>query len=261
MNLSIIITHYNKNKLLRAALDSAMIQLKKDDEIVVVDDCSKEIISLKHLEEIKEDYKNINFLVNKTNLGAAESKNIGIRIATNEIIVLLDADDTLPPNSLDLIRNEFKIRPEIDILYGNYYRNEMDNDSKELINCGIITNSDNSINPYVLVKKWPLLGTSPFRKSVFEELGGFNKLYPRTDDRDFYINAIISKYNFHYTDNHIYNWNRYSNGNNSQIPDIDSASSFFRNIVFYLKFSTRLRFTLVLCKNVLKIILFKIRTK
>ena len=254
MNISIIVTYYNKNELLINAIDSCIYQLKESDELIIINDKSSSLKSLETIQKVElsiQNKSNIYLYSNTENQGAAESKNIGIDKAKNEIIVLLDADDTLPENSLESLRETF-IQTNSDFVFGNYLRKEIHEDSEHIINCEEIT-TNNIVNPNVLIYNWILLGTTPFTKSIYKKINGFDKMYPRTDDRDFHIKAIMNNAKFVYIDNLIYNWHRYNDGNNSNIPSIDSTSSYFRNIMFYYKFSTKLRFTLVLIKNFLRI--------
>lgn len=257
MNISIIITHYNKKELLSSAIESCISQLSIDDEIIIVDDNSNDIVSLKHLEKIKKEYSEINFVINEFNFGAAEAKNIGIRKSKNDIIVLLDADDSLPKNSLEIIRNSFN-NNNIDLLFGNYSRLEVEKGEEILVNCKKIATYDNLLDPKILCHTWELLGTSPFKKDMYISIGGFDKQNPRTDDRDFHIRAILNNAKCMYVNENLYTWHRYPDGNNSNIPDIDTISSFFRNIIFYFTYCKKTRFILVLIKNVLKIIKLKI---
>jgi len=255
--LSIVITFYNKKDILINAVNSIIHQIAKGDEIIILDDASNDEQSLIHLEEVKTRFNGIKFIHNIINQGASEAKNIAISSASNEIIVLLDADDTLPINALQHIRNAFNENQNIDLLFGNYNRIEISENIANSINCKYITTNELNIDPKVLVRKWLLLGTSPFKKQLHTKLFGFDKLYPRTDDRDFHIKAILSNANLCYIDKTIYNWHRYSDGNNSNIPGLDSTSSYFRNIMFYYKYSSKLRFFLVLIKNMMRITTYK----
>ena len=87
MKISIIITAYNVKDYIEKAIESAINQTYKDIEIIVVNDCSTD--NTKQLIE-KYDVKLIN---NKENVGAGLSRRIGIKYATGDYILLLDADD------------------------------------------------------------------------------------------------------------------------------------------------------------------------
>lgn len=100
MKISIIITAYNVKDYIEKAIESAINQTYKDIEIIVVNDCSTD--NTKQLIE-KYDVKLIN---NKENVGAGLSRRIGIKYATGDYILLLDADDWLNEDCIEtLVKN------------------------------------------------------------------------------------------------------------------------------------------------------------
>ncbi len=93
--ISVIIPAYNCEQYIGQAIDSALGQTVDEElEIIVVDDASKDGTK----EAVRGKNPNgkgrtIRCHVNDCNLGAAESRNIGIRMAAGEYIAFLDADD------------------------------------------------------------------------------------------------------------------------------------------------------------------------
>ncbi len=90
IDVSVIIPAYNCASHISRAIDSA---LKQDVsvEIIVIDDCSSD-----NLDAVMATYSNDNrviYLKNKNNLGAAETRNIGVRMAKGRYVAFLDADD------------------------------------------------------------------------------------------------------------------------------------------------------------------------
>lgn len=88
--ISVIIPAYNCGKTLKAAVDSALAQ-DVNKEVIIVDDCSQE-----DLEPVLCGYRKnplVKTVRNTTNLGVAESRNRGVRMASGEYIAFLDADD------------------------------------------------------------------------------------------------------------------------------------------------------------------------
>lgn len=88
--VSVIIPAYNCANYIEKTIDSVLNQ-HISLEIIIVSDCSED-----NLDQVLEKYlklENITYLKNKSNLGVAESRNRGVRVARGEYIAYLDADD------------------------------------------------------------------------------------------------------------------------------------------------------------------------
>ena len=95
--VSIIIPTFNRENLIRKAIDSVFLQDYQNFEILVIDDCSTD----KTGDVIKSYQDNrIIYIKNKKNYGAAKSRNIGISKATGDFISFLDSDDEWLPEKL-----------------------------------------------------------------------------------------------------------------------------------------------------------------
>lgn len=105
---SIIIPTFNYGHLLGHTLESIVNQCASLDsniqiEIIVVDDNSSDNTQdiLKNFQNNKQlSFKTIS---NRTNLGPAKCRNIGINYATANYVIFLDADDLMTPLSLQTI--------------------------------------------------------------------------------------------------------------------------------------------------------------
>lgn len=90
IKVSVIIPVYTGSQLLSRALDSALCQ-NVPMEVIVVNDCSPE-----NVDAVMADYlarPEVVYLKNEKNLGAADSRNRGVRQARGEYVAFLDADD------------------------------------------------------------------------------------------------------------------------------------------------------------------------
>ena len=90
--LSIIIPYYNLGKYILETLKSALESEYKNKEIIIVNDGSNEPPSLEILEKIKIDHPEIEIL-NISNAGLANARNVGAKAARGEWITFLDSDD------------------------------------------------------------------------------------------------------------------------------------------------------------------------
>lgn len=88
--VSVIIPAYNCSKFISLALDSALAQ-DVPMEIIVINDCSKDDLDQVMQKYLK--YPQIRYLKNEENMGVAETRNKGVRLAQGEYVAFLDADD------------------------------------------------------------------------------------------------------------------------------------------------------------------------
>ena len=88
--VSVIIPAYRCAATLRQAIDSALLQ-EVPLEILVLDDCSGE--DIEGIVRSYGDEPRLRYLKNEKNLGAAATRNRGVKLATGDYVAFLDADD------------------------------------------------------------------------------------------------------------------------------------------------------------------------
>ena len=90
--VSVIIPYYRKKQYISRALKSVTDQSYKKLEIIIVyDDSSRD--DLKFIRHISSKDKRIKIFINKKNLGAGLSRNLGIKKSKGEYVAFIDADD------------------------------------------------------------------------------------------------------------------------------------------------------------------------
>lgn len=117
--LSIIIPIYNREKTIEFCLNSILNQSYDSFEIIIINDCStdKTIEILKKIQ--KKTKQKIKIISNKKNLGAGESRNIGIKNTTGDYICFVDSDDYIDNNYLESLIN-FAVKNNSDIVVSGY---------------------------------------------------------------------------------------------------------------------------------------------
>lgn len=102
MKVSVVIPSYNCIDLLKITMASLENQdiAKEDFEVIVVDDGSKDDTST-YLKSYNGPLK-LKTVINPANMGRAISRNRGLAVSTNELIVFLDADIEASPDLLRL---------------------------------------------------------------------------------------------------------------------------------------------------------------
>ncbi|UCG58650.1 MAG: glycosyltransferase family 2 protein [Phycisphaerales bacterium] len=99
VDISVVVTLYNKEKEISRALQSVCNQIVPPKEVIVVDDGSTD-----HSAEIVEGTRMPGLrLVRQGNTGVYGSRNRGIVEARYELIAFLDGDDTWEPRFLEAI--------------------------------------------------------------------------------------------------------------------------------------------------------------
>ena len=95
--VSVVIPAYRCADTVTEAIDSALAQ-DVPLEIILVDDCPDAPVSAVIQRYLKDG--RLRYIQNKHNLGAAESRNIGVSMAQAPYVAFLDADDRWCPGKL-----------------------------------------------------------------------------------------------------------------------------------------------------------------
>jgi glycosyltransferase involved in cell wall biosynthesis len=96
--VSIIVNNYNYDQFLNQSIDSALNQTYPHTEVIVVDDGSTDGSNL-----IIRNYADRVKPVFKINGGQASALNLGFFHSTGQIVIFLDADDYLFPNTVEQV--------------------------------------------------------------------------------------------------------------------------------------------------------------
>lgn len=103
LSFSVIIPLYNKEKFILNSLRSLLNQSMPPNEIIIINDCSKDR-GYELAKEFAKEYQNENlsFILqeNPINSGPGTTRNNGIKAATSNYVLFLDADDLLSPNHI-----------------------------------------------------------------------------------------------------------------------------------------------------------------
>ena len=95
--VSVIIPAYNCEKYISQAIESALVQ-DIPLEIIVINDCAKD-----GTEDVIREYlgdPRIRYIRNEKNLGVAQTRNRGVRLAKGKYVAFLDSDDWWEPGKL-----------------------------------------------------------------------------------------------------------------------------------------------------------------
>jgi glycosyltransferase involved in cell wall biosynthesis len=208
--ISVILTVYNREKLVFKAIKSVLNQSYKNFEIIIIDDGSTDNSSKNIISFIK-NFRNITFCRQK-NTGNPGALNTGIKLSNGEFITFIDSDDEYEKDHLKKRINYFKKNPSIDLIFTSariigkekdYYVPDARNNKK-------LIHLDDCV-----------IGATLFgRKKVFRDLNGFKNKY--SHDYDF-VKRAEKKYKLIKLDLPTYIY--YRNQKNSVINSLKSKLS------------------------------------
>ncbi len=112
IRLSVIIVNYNVREFLHHALTSLRKAMKGiRGEIIVVDNASDD----GSVEMVRSRFRDIQLIVNKSNLGFATANNIAIRHARGQAILLLNPDTVVQEDTMKVMLRFFDENPDAGI--------------------------------------------------------------------------------------------------------------------------------------------------
>ena len=166
MKISIVTISFNQIEFIKRAIDSILNQDIDDFEYIIVDpgssDGSRDLIDEYNDKRLVKIYEK--------DTGPANGLNNGFKHATGDILGFINSDDYLLPNALNIIRNKFLKNKDLDVLQGNAYMvDENDNELKKL------TSTLFSSEKFVYGASTIVQQSTFFKRNLFQKVGGFNE--------------------------------------------------------------------------------------
>jgi glycosyltransferase involved in cell wall biosynthesis len=183
--VSVIVPAYNAGLQLTRCLEALCRSEYTDLEVLVVDDGSTDNTHL-----IVERF-GVRHLHNSAPMGPGGARNLGVQQSAGEIIVFVDADVVAPPDAIGLMVESLDRDPELAALFGSYdtapaWPNFL-SQYKNLMHHFVHQSS----NEHALTF-WA--GFGAVRKTVFEEIGGFNaEKYPHPSIEDIDLGLRLTR--------------------------------------------------------------------
>ncbi len=182
--LSVIVPVYNGRLQLPRCLEALRVSEFADFEVLVVDDCSTD-----NTREIAERF-GARYLRTPRNLGPGGGRNLGAAHARGEVLIFVDADVVVAPETLDFFAEDFQKQRDVSAVFGSYDESPAWPD--------FLSQYKNLMHYYVhqtsserAVTFWA--GCGAIRADVFRRLGGFDTdKYPDPSIEDIELGYRIS---------------------------------------------------------------------
>lgn len=105
--ISVVIPHFNHCSFLQDALNSLRRQTMAPDEIIVVDDASKDREVVRDIVRAFQDSLPVRLIENQERMYAGPTRQVGAEAASGDLIVMHDADDISHSQRLALTKEFF----------------------------------------------------------------------------------------------------------------------------------------------------------
>ena len=199
LKVTAIIPCYNAAPYVAEAIDSVVVQTRRVDEVLVIDDCSTD-----DSREIAARYA-LRLLQTPRNSGHAAARNLGIRAAKGDVIAWLDADDYWEPNHVETVVGLLDRHPDAAVAFSGVRRVGAQSGLWSQFPCSdgpkrILRDSfEATIVPAM---------SAATRKAALEQVGGFDERIRISPDFDLWLrmsrdflfvstDAVTSNYRWH----------------------------------------------------------------
>lgn len=186
-SFSIIISAYQAAAFVAEAIESTRALTFPPHEVIVCDDGSTD-----DLRGALAPYAGEITLLHKDHSGVAGTRNVAVRAATGDFVVVLDADNRLLPEYLEALSELAVARPDLDILttdafleldgevYGRYYRGK----------ARFVTDDQRR----GIIHQHFVYANAAFRREALLAVGGYDEFYDPggPEDTDLLVRMILS---------------------------------------------------------------------
>jgi glycosyltransferase involved in cell wall biosynthesis len=181
-DVTVVIPCFNQGEFVAEAVRSALGQEGGPPSVVVVDDGSTDPATPRALDGLPPEVE----VVKQRNAGAAAARNAGAERSQTGLLLALDADDRLTPAALATLRGALAESFSAGYAYG----------VMRMFGAQAGEVRFPRYDPYRLLYR-PIVGgpgTSLFRRTVFDEVGGFDPEVPGYEDWDLQLGVLEHSY-------------------------------------------------------------------
>lgn len=176
--ITVYIPTHNYGKFLPQAIESVLKQSFHEWELIVIDDGSTD-----NTKEFLKPYRSHPKIriVEQDNRGLNITNNIAVRLAQGKYVMRLDADDYLDENILMILSSILDTKPEVSLVYPDYYVVDETREVIEIIRRDKIGEEDEILD-------LPAHGAcTMIRKECLLDVGGYSEEFDCQDGYDVWL--------------------------------------------------------------------------
>lgn len=195
MKLSLITVTYNSDKTLAYTIESVLSQSYSNVEYIIVDGASTDQ-TVDVIKKYEPRFNGTMKWVSEPDKGLYDAMNKGIRMATGDVVGILNSDDFFTTNDiLQQVADAFEANKEIDAVYGDVHFVNPDNLEK----CVRYYSSKVFRRSLMKIGLMPAHPSFYLKKERFEQFGYYKTDYKIAADFEFllrviYKGRILTKY-------------------------------------------------------------------
>ncbi|AGC46358.1 group 2 family glycosyl transferase [Myxococcus stipitatus DSM 14675] len=196
--VSVLVTNFNLGRFLPETLASIADSNYPEIEVIVVDDASTSAFDHEVLACIEADAKvglsGVKLIRNPTNRGLPASRNVGLRAATGDYILPLDADDCISPTFIRMAVEALERHPEFDVVVPStgYFDTDEARAQRRFIDYALFIGDCPSLG---MVANRLSCATSLMRRSLFDT-HRYNEQLTSYEDWDLYLRLAHAGHRF-----------------------------------------------------------------
>jgi glycosyltransferase involved in cell wall biosynthesis len=185
MKFSVITPCLNRVQLIGATIESVVAQDYPSFEHWIIDGGSTDGTL-----DLLKRYRHLH-VVSEPDRGVYDALNKGIRLATGDVVILLNSDDLLGPGAFALAADIFHNAVGTMIVSAGCQIFRCTPDGKEIEMHRYDDPHRNALSLRNVTTGTPNINARFFRRKVFDQIGEFDLAYPIAADRDFLIRAAL----------------------------------------------------------------------
>lgn len=195
--VSVVIATYNRAQMVKEAVLAAWNQTLRPTEIVVSDDCSPDN-TLEVLRQLQSEVPILRIVESVKNSGGVPNWNQVIEASNGDIVAWCSDDDRFLPEHLERVVKYMQDHDDVGLVHAGFVNVEQMPDGSENRSDSILKGATqipvdvHSLIPYMTkFYNWPFHpSTWVFRRSLWQQVGPFNKIYALADT-DWFIRAAL----------------------------------------------------------------------
>ena len=202
--ISVIIPAYNHERWLSATLESILEQTLTEWEVVLVDDGSTDG-TLQIAKSYQVIFGRKLQILSQVNSGICRALNVGVRASRASLIAIIASDDVMLPQRLALQVEAFNANPNAAIIHGGVLRIDEHGNVIKDMRGSYKPARGACFNDFMFGRVGVCAPSIAFRRTLWEDLGGFNEKY-HTEDMPFLLEATFRGYIIEYVNDPIACW-------------------------------------------------------